>query len=242
MSRDTLRGEVEAIAVLLTPRGAGRVELGSIRREREGVVQYRWEVEVDDVHVAQGDWDEGLDDALDDLRHTLISKLRQRQAKLDALLGVVPVTSQAMADAVAAARADERDACAAACRDVASDMAEVDCCAETADACAEAIEGRYAAPAKPEGFYILSLKWSRGESLVWWRPGAAGYTLRLDDAGVFTADEADAACPPGYDDSAAIPVADALTLCSRVVLDSDRGRVLAVRRPARAGAPTKAGG
>lgn len=45
-------------------------------------------------------------------------------------------------DRVAAAVAAEREACAAACRDVASDAADDGPVSETADACAEAIDAR----------------------------------------------------------------------------------------------------
>jgi hypothetical protein len=40
-----------------------------------------------------------------------------------------------------------------------------------------------------EDYYILSLKWSRGEvkgsNLVWWAPDDKGYTARLDRAGKY---------------------------------------------------------
>lgn len=55
---------------------------------------------------------------------------------------IVPPGEMTRAEAVRAAVLAEKEACAAACRDIASDMAKVDCCAETADACAEAIEAR----------------------------------------------------------------------------------------------------
>ena len=46
------------------------------------------------------------------------------------------------AERVAAAIAAEREACAATCRDIASDAADDSAVSETADACAEAIDAR----------------------------------------------------------------------------------------------------
>lgn len=82
-------------------------------------------------------------------------------------------------------------------------------------------------------FHILSLKWSRGECFLWWRAGGAGYTLALDDAGTFDAAHADSICAHAHADVAAIPVEAVQRCSSRVVLDSDREQLLAMRRPAK---------
>ncbi len=34
-------------------------------------------------------------------------------------------------------------------------------------------------------YFILSLKWSKGDTLVWWRPNSAGYTTCLEAAGLY---------------------------------------------------------
>lgn len=38
-------------------------------------------------------------------------------------------------------------------------------------------------------YYILSVKWSNGDNLVWWRPDDKGYTSFLEDAGIYTQDQ-----------------------------------------------------
>jgi len=90
---------------------------------------------------------------------------------------------------------------------------------------ATATEAR-GAEVRAEGCYILSLRWSRGDALVWWRPYGAGYTLRLDDAGVYSAVAAGAICRPSPEEVVAVPVALAHAECSRVVLDGARHRLL----------------
>lgn len=58
-------------------------------------------------------------------------------------------------------------------------------------------------------YYILSLKRSKGERLLWWRPNSAGYTYRLDDAGVYEQQVIDDQ-PEYYDNkesTMAIPIA-----------------------------------
>jgi hypothetical protein len=47
-------------------------------------------------------------------------------------------------------------------------------------------------PAKPEEFYILSLKWSKGDVLTWWCPDNKGYTIVLDRAGRYTREQVEA--------------------------------------------------
>lgn len=71
-----------------------------------------------------------------------------------------------------------------------------------------------------EGFYILSLKWSRGrEILTWWGPKNSGYTGLLEGAGVYTREQVDA--KPSYynngDSTLAIPVASVADLQSTCV-------------------------
>ena len=65
-------------------------------------------------------------------------------ADIPTLLALLAAERERHAAEVAAAVAAEREACAAACRDVASDAADDDPVSETADACAEAIDARAA--------------------------------------------------------------------------------------------------
>lgn len=82
-------------------------------------------------------------------------------------------------------------------------------------------------PLQPAGpYHLLSLKWSRHECFVWERPDHSGYTMALDDAGVFSEEEAIAVSRPSHGDVVAIPVAVAQALSARVVLDSARGALL----------------
>lgn len=79
---------------------------------------------------------------------------------------------------------------------------------------------------QPDGFYLFSAAHSRGDILLWWRPDARGYTVRLDDAGIYTAERAKVHCEPSDGDTVAVPVAVAVRESARVVLDSARKRVL----------------
>lgn len=45
------------------------------------------------------------------------------------------------------------------------------------------------ARAKPEEFYILSLKYSKGDNIVWWGPDDGGYTVVLDRAGKYSREQ-----------------------------------------------------
>jgi hypothetical protein len=75
-------------------------------------------------------------DDRDAARLAALATLRVALADADLILEERERQLTAALTAVAA----ERARCAAVCREVASDMAEVDCCAETADACADEIE------------------------------------------------------------------------------------------------------
>ncbi len=61
---------------------------------------------------------------------------------------------------------------------------------QTVTAQASAQEPQGAAGDGERRFYLLSVKWSEGDYLTWWRPDAKGYTRRLADAGEYTAEEA----------------------------------------------------
>lgn len=41
----------------------------------------------------------------------------------------------------------------------------------------------------PKAFYIMSLKWTSGDHITWWRPNNAGYTSDLAQAGVYSAEQ-----------------------------------------------------
>lgn len=60
---------------------------------------------------------------------------------------------------------------------------------------------------------------AEGDYILWWRPNNAGYTTRLDDAGIYTAEQVEA--HPGYyndgDHTEAIPVSEVRKYVVRVV-------------------------
>lgn len=68
-------------------------------------------------------------------------------------------------------------------------------------------------------FYLLSLKWSRGNFLTWWRPNSAGYCWDLDSAGLYEEAEAKQIEEAGHRSSVAIPQDVAERYTSRVVED-----------------------
>ena len=41
-------------------------------------------------------------------------------------------------------------------------------------------------------FYIWSIKWTRGDTIVWWRPENSGYTIFMGAAGKYTLEEIEA--------------------------------------------------
>jgi hypothetical protein len=68
-------------------------------------------------------------------------------------------------------------------------------------------------------FYILSLKWTRGDVLMWWRPKNSGYTVFLESAGKYTAEQV-AADPAYYNDgvdTAAVPAATVDAASGRLI-------------------------
>ena len=76
-----------------------------------------------------------------------------------------------------------------------------------------------------KGFYILSLKWSKGDMLTWYRANACGYTLFLDDAGIYTEEEARR---HSYDRATiAVPAEDARSVARLAVYDSQKDGLVA---------------
>ena len=68
-------------------------------------------------------------------------------------------------------------------------------------------------------FYLLSIKHSNGDSLVWWRPNDKGYTSFLEYAGKYTQKQIDAK-PKHYDNghgSRPVPCEVAESLSHQVV-------------------------
>jgi len=68
-------------------------------------------------------------------------------------------------------------------------------------------------------YFILSLKWTRGDYCVWWGPENSGYVGSLSDAGRYT--EAQIAAEPNYyndgKDTLAVPCEEALKVARPVV-------------------------
>lgn len=57
-------------------------------------------------------------------------------------------------------------------------------------------------------YHILSLKWTRGDQIVWWGPDDSGYVKNLAQAGVYTEEQVRAR-PTYYDNrdsTVAVPV------------------------------------
>lgn len=78
--------------------------------------------------------------------------------------------------------------------------------------------------AVPAQFYILSLKWSQGDMLTWWRPNSSGYTWFLHEAGVYS--EVEARARSWEREAIAVPVAQANALAVQVIGGSKRAQVL----------------
>jgi hypothetical protein len=74
-------------------------------------------------------------------------------------------------------------------------------------------------------FYILSLKWSRGDMLTWYRANAQGYTMFLDDAGVYSEEEARRHTYGR--ETIAVPVDAAKGVARLAVYDSKKDELLA---------------
>lgn len=64
-----------------------------------------------------------------------------------------------------------------------------------------------------EEFLILSLKWTKGETMVWYRPNSHGYTANLDCAGRFSAEEASRIVLPS---SALLAVSENIAMANAV--------------------------
>ncbi len=91
-------------------------------------------------------------------------------------------------------------------------------------------------PVEGPGFYIVCLKEPRDRMwLLWWKPARAGYTVSLEAAGVYTADEAYEICRSPAD-CAAIPAAHARAVSWAIVTDSLLQVVLSARADRQDGA------
>lgn len=86
-------------------------------------------------------------------------------------------------------------------------------------------------------FFVLSLRWTRGESLTWWCPNNSGYTIVLEQAGRYSRSAVDGN-PAYYNNGTttlAIPCADVERVAVRVVPESSMllkrltGKVLATK-------------
>jgi hypothetical protein len=98
-------------------------------------------------------------------------------------------------------------------------------------------------------FFILSLKWTRGSPVTWWRPGAAGYTTDLQNAGRYSRQQVEAN-REYYDnktDTLAVPCSDAMLMATtRVSVEIGRdglkqlreARKRAFRKPRSTPAPS----
>jgi hypothetical protein len=92
-------------------------------------------------------------------------------------------------------------------------------------------------------FYILSVKWSDGrECLTWYGPNQSGYSMFLENAGTYSAEEA--ARLNVHDRLMAIPVEAANALAKRSVHSNDYHNIVAATATRRApdGATTRANG
>lgn len=72
-------------------------------------------------------------------------------------------------------------------------------------------------------FLILSLKWTTGDVMVWYRPECKGYTSQIELAGRFSAEEISSS--PAYydnrDSTMAVPLSAAIENSTAVVLNLD---------------------
>lgn len=78
--------------------------------------------------------------------------------------------------------------------------------------------------AKEREYYILSLKWTRGDEATWWNPDNAGYTIVLDRAGRYAESRVKAA-PCYYNNGVstrAIPCEEAEKIATRVVVTDSK--------------------
>lgn len=79
-------------------------------------------------------------------------------------------------------------------------------------------------------FYILSIKWSEGrECLTWWQPHSSGYSMLLENAGTYSAEEA-AQLNDGVN-TLAIPVEAVDALARRCVHSNDWHAIVTARLP-----------
>lgn len=69
----------------------------------------------------------------------------------------------------------------------------------------------------PADWLLLSVKYSTGDFLVWWGPNSSGYTYRLDDAGRYSAEEADRIEKSTHGSAVAVPLSDVIDHAVKVV-------------------------
>lgn len=40
-----------------------------------------------------------------------------------------------------------------------------------------------------EQYYLMSIKWTNGDNIVWWGPNDSGYTEDIENAGIYSAEQ-----------------------------------------------------
>lgn len=40
-----------------------------------------------------------------------------------------------------------------------------------------------------EQYYLMSIKWTKGDNIVWWGPNDSGYTDDIENAGIYSAEQ-----------------------------------------------------
>lgn len=83
-----------------------------------------------------------------------------------------------------------------------------------------------------KGFYILSVKWSEGrECATWWGPNLSGYSMFLEKAGLYSAEEVAQHDLNRGDGAMAIPAETVEALAFRSVHSNGWDALMAARLP-----------